>query len=131
MQRTALYLHQGSVSTPTVVVPLAAVQSSRVSVTLVVRVGVRGKYFHEHISDSVAAVHLPRGPYCDKRVRQHATQMEEMEWEMWCLHEGILISRSLALPHPTIRVRVRVRGGYVPQSERRWRRVWDLWGGGS
>ena len=23
---------------------------------------------------------------------------------------------------------VRVRGGYVPQSEPRWRRVWNLWG---
>ena len=31
------------------------------------RVGLRlgGEYFHEHISDSVTAVHLPRGSYCD------------------------------------------------------------------
>ena len=28
-----------------------------------VYLGLEGKYFHEHISDSVAAVHLPRGSF--------------------------------------------------------------------
>ena len=43
----------------------------------------------------MAAVHLPRGSYCDKTVKQHATQMEEIEW---------------------ILVRVRVSGGGIRHS---------------
>ena len=74
--------------------PLLLLFGSHLLFMLVVttsKLGLGGEYFHEHISDSVAAVHLPQGSYCDKRVRQHVTQMEEMEWEIWCLHEGILI----------------------------------------
>ena len=36
MQETALYLHQGSVSIPAAVIPLAVVEFSHVSVALVV-----------------------------------------------------------------------------------------------
>ena len=49
---------------------------------------------------------------------------------------GMSWARAVARPRVAlvrlrvrVRVRVRVRGGYVPQSEPRWRRVWNLWGG--